>query len=114
MAAKKEIGKKIARLRKSRGWNQKELGQRCGYGNDAQSRISHYERGVRAVSFEEAGVISDALGVDLHEIVESKKSREDRNPLDTELLSLIRSTSPDQKAALLLLLRSMNPTYVSN
>ena len=105
-----DIGRRIKKFRQERGMNQAELGKRCGYGSDSQSRISHYERGIRGVSAQELEVFAKALGVSAHEILGASTSGTNSSDgIDDQLSNLITKLNAEQRAALLLFLKSMKP-----
>ena len=56
------FGERILRLRKKRGWSQRELGKHVGTSDQV---ISRYERGEMTPSVEAAARIAEALGVSL-------------------------------------------------
>ncbi len=56
-----DIGKNIRLAREAAGINQTKLGQLCGYGEDSQARISHYETGRRAPTPSDTIKLEDAL-----------------------------------------------------
>lgn len=60
------VGRRIAQLRKLRGWNQEELGRRCAMG---QKRVSDLERGVKSPQLDTLGRVADALRVDVCELL---------------------------------------------
>lgn len=51
--------------RKALGWSQEEFADRCGLD---RTYISGIERGVRNPTLQIIGVISDALGLQLHQL----------------------------------------------
>lgn len=53
-------------FRKARGWNQTELGHRCGIG---QKRVSDLERGVKAAQIDTIAKVAAALHVDPFELM---------------------------------------------
>lgn len=66
----KNIGRNIAKARREAKLTQAGLARACGWGDDAQSRISNYERGRREPMLSELQTIADALGVTLVELIE--------------------------------------------
>lgn len=61
-----KLGENIKKARKEAGLSQLDLGKACGW-DDAQSRISNYERDVRAPSYKDLQKIADVLGRDVME-----------------------------------------------
>lgn len=51
----------IQKHREQAGVSQEQLGNRCGWGNKSQSRISNYETGKRTPSLEDMRLIVSAL-----------------------------------------------------
>lgn len=60
------MGRRIVEFRKARGWNQTELGRRCGIG---QKRVSDLERGVKAAQIDTVAKVAGALQVDPFELM---------------------------------------------
>ena len=102
-----KLGLTIATARKNAGLTQKELGLACGYGEDAQSRVSHYERGVRNPTLQDLKKIGKAVGVDYLHLIDSSSAKDVHAVLDPEITALLETLSPDQKVATLQLMRSM-------
>lgn len=62
----KELGERIVRLRKARGWNQMELAARLGVHS---SRLSKWERGINAPSLEDLRNLMNVLEVTADELL---------------------------------------------
>jgi transcriptional regulator with XRE-family HTH domain len=62
-----KVGDNLRTIRKSMGWGQKELADRCGW--KSASRVANYECGSRRISIDDLVLLSRALGVSLDEIV---------------------------------------------
>ena len=61
------LGNRIRKKRKEKGWTQEELASACNFDgkqSGGQSRIGHYERGVRTPSTNDINAIARALDVD--------------------------------------------------
>lgn len=76
------IGKLIQETRISAGLSQPELAQACGWGEDKQARISHYETGRNTPGIDDLITIAGALGVSLSDLFkgfeEGSGSQDDR------------------------------------
>ena len=57
------VGARIREAREAAGLTQKELGEKCDWGEEAQSRVSHYERNKREPTLAELERMAKALGV---------------------------------------------------
>ncbi|HEX7183425.1 MAG TPA: helix-turn-helix transcriptional regulator [Thermoanaerobaculia bacterium] len=62
----REIGSRIVRLRKERGWSQAELARRL---NVHRSRVSHWERGIHMPALETLSDLSALFGITLDFLV---------------------------------------------
>lgn len=61
--ANKEFGRLLAKYRKEAGLTQRELGERCGFGEHAQPRIGGYELGRRAIKLDTLLNLARQLGI---------------------------------------------------
>ena len=61
----KELGLRIAGIRKRRGWSQSQLAARLGVPRD---RLSKWERGMNAPSLDDLSGLSEVLEVPLEEL----------------------------------------------
>ena len=83
-----DFGKAISRERKRAGMAQGELGKACGWGDNAQSRISNYERNHRRPSLDDLLLMAKAMGITLSRLVDESpppdriESREHLSELD--------------------------------
>jgi transcriptional regulator with XRE-family HTH domain len=55
-----EIGLKLRQARQALGLTQSEVAERCGWG-DQQSRVGHYERGIRGLDVNHLQILAQAL-----------------------------------------------------
>lgn len=62
----RDLGLRIVKLRKKRGWSQGELAKQLGV---SRSRLSNWERGLNAPSLEDLTALVDLLGATLDELV---------------------------------------------
>jgi transcriptional regulator with XRE-family HTH domain len=102
-----EIGRRIKKLRLENRMNQAELGKKCGYGSDSQSRISHYERGIRGLSATELEVFAKALGVSTQKILDTNTEDAVSDDIEIQITNLIKRLNAEQRTTLLLFLRAM-------
>lgn len=90
----REIGSRIVRLRKERGWSQAELARRL---NVDRSRVSHWERGVHVPPIEALAELSALLGITLDFLVSGRTglheqlSRSQRQTAARHLTELARA-----------------------
>lgn len=68
----KRVGQRIRRYREAAGLTQAELGDILQWGDRAQTRISHYEVGRRAVGISDLKEIAAALRVSVDDLVDGK------------------------------------------
>ena len=66
---KKALGKRIAALRRAKGFSQEKLGEKSGYSTEF---ISLVERGVNAPSVEGLDKIAVALGTEIKDLFDFK------------------------------------------
>jgi transcriptional regulator with XRE-family HTH domain len=95
----REVGERIARLRRDRGVSQGELGRKIGA---SQRVMSYYERGSTRIPAEALLKIADVLKVSAYEILgRAAPSRSPRNPRLWKLLEKIEALPRrDQKVVL--------------
>jgi transcriptional regulator with XRE-family HTH domain len=62
---KRELGQRIVRIRKRKGWKQTELARRLEV---TRERLGRWERGVRTPSLEDLAALSEVLAVPLEEL----------------------------------------------
>jgi transcriptional regulator with XRE-family HTH domain len=67
------LGDRIARLRRAKGWNQRELGRRTGM---KATQISKYERGIYVPRADALPRLSAALGVSADYLLTGRSFRE--------------------------------------
>lgn len=87
--------------------SQAELGKKCGYGSDSQSRISHYERGIRGLSAKELEVFARALGVSTQKLLVTNTEDAVSDDIENQITNLIKRLNAEQRTTLLLFLRAM-------
>lgn len=76
--AGERLGDRIARLRRAKGWNQKELAERIG---SRGTQISKYERGTYVPRADILSRLGDSLGVSTDYLLSGRKSGEPRRDL---------------------------------
>lgn len=64
------LGENIKKARKAAKLNQTELGRLCGWGDEAQSRVSNYELNRREPTLDDLRAISRTLGCPLADLIE--------------------------------------------
>lgn len=80
----KELGQRIVRVRKRRGWRQGDLARRLGV---PRERLGKWERGVNSPSLEDLSALSEVLELPLEELGLGRRRQE---PISsTELVELI-------------------------
>jgi transcriptional regulator with XRE-family HTH domain len=72
------LGDRIARLRRAKGWNQRELGRRTGM---KATQISKYERGIYVPRADALPRLSAALGVSSDYLLTGRSFREPQHDL---------------------------------
>lgn len=97
-----KIGEKIKKYRQQARLTQAALGEKCGWTQQPQSRISNYEQGIREPNFNDLQLIASALGITLPDLIadseESPETREQEMPPD--LNNLINRSSPRSQVEL--------------
>lgn len=86
------IGKKMQRIRVSKGWSFKELGEKSGV---SPVQLGRYERNINMPRPETVSKIADALEIDPEELTEPKSTVArtiDREKLTTKFFRLLGST----------------------
>ena len=76
--AGERLGDRIARLRRAKGWNQRELAERIGTGG---TQISKYERGTYAPRADILSRLGDSLGVSTDYLLSGRMPGEPRRDL---------------------------------
>lgn len=102
---RKELGRKLQEARKNHGYKSaKEFAQKCGL---AVSAYTEYEQGRRGISFDDAVLFADTLGITLDEMSgreapsAAPAPTTDTPPDERQLLNCYRSMNNDGKSALL-------------
>ena len=68
----KQLGRRIADLRKAKGYTQQVLAEKCGYSVEFVSLV---ERGINAPSVAGCAVVARALGVSVAELFTFKEAQ---------------------------------------
>ncbi len=105
----KAIGRKIAYYRKGKHYTQAELAEKLGVSN---SYMSQTECGKIKVSLRRLDQISELLEVDIVMLL-SDTNVNAKNYCSTELFELIENWSPEQKEALLALVKCADEQIIS-
>lgn len=95
----RSIGNNILRLRKAKGWSQKECAIRAGWkGKYGQGRVANYENGVRVADHEAARDLAHAFNVPVSKILRLPPVGRIRYTLvplfDFESLHMMRKKKP--------------------
>ena len=100
-------GKRLRELREKSGHTQEELAKLL---NTSRSRIGMYEQGKRQPDFEMQEALADFFNVTLDYLFgrskEDTELYENLNPRDKEIFRLLSELSPEQRDALLVLLKN--------
>ena len=72
-----ELGRRILRLRRARGWSRDELARRIRV---SRERLGHWERGTHTPPLKEMVALGRELGVSMDELM-TGESREDVTPI---------------------------------
>ncbi len=84
-ALKKELGARIVKARKRRGWKQAELAERLGV---QRERLGSWERGRTAPGLEDLALLSEVLEIPFEELGFGRRMEEALSPV--ELAELAR------------------------
>lgn len=68
------LGSRIKRLRKQKGFSQKQLAEECGW--SSQSRIGNYEGDLREPNLADLTLLAPALGVSVAELISGTNSQQ--------------------------------------
>ena len=98
------LGKTIKQFRKLAGLTQAELADACGWGADAQNRVSNYERDIREPTLADLGLMAKAMGVSILDIVAASE-----DPANYALFKRISALDPNQKHFVKELVNSYDP-----
>jgi len=88
------FGDRIARLRKARGWNQKQLAERLGA---RSARVSRYERGVYDPKPGILGPLAEALGTTVDYLLTGREPKTKRDQRLRNLLPILESLPAEQR-----------------
>jgi transcriptional regulator with XRE-family HTH domain len=92
--AAKRLGRRIAGLRRSKGFTQKELGRKCGLDRDF---IKAIEKGEEDSTLEDMTKISEALGVEPFDLVMVKRGKKVPSNIKKEILEAIDQIQDKKK-----------------
>lgn len=101
-----DTGKRIKAARRAKGMTQKHLGELCGWGDEAQSRVSHYERGTREVSIGDLRLMASHLDRPVSWFLEGEHFTK-LDEVEIEALTLLREMSDRQRQAFVDCLKAM-------
>ena len=102
----KDVGRRLARIRKDRGWTQEQLADKIGI---APVTLSRLETGARAMSLSSLSVIAKQLDVELGDVLDVKAPAPAQTlpPRENEMLRLFRETPSDRQDLLLKVAREL-------
>lgn len=102
----KDVGRRLARIRKDRGWTQEQLADKIGI---APVTLSRLETGARAMSLSSLSVIAKRLGVELGDVLDVKAPAPQQNlpPRENEILRLFRDVPSYRQDLLLKIAREL-------
>ena len=102
----REVGKRVAHVRKDRGWTQEQLAEAIGIEAVSLSRL---ETGDRALSLSTLARISDALNVELGDLLDVQRDipASDHAPDEAELLRRYRELPENKRDIVLRLVRDL-------
>lgn len=103
-----KLGDRMARLRRARGWNQRELGERTGA---TSAQISKYERGSHAPRPDVLGRIAEALETTIDYLVTGREAKTRRDTRLRDLLPALESLPQGQRDNLVEFLRALLHAY---
>ncbi|MGF6316474.1 XRE family transcriptional regulator [Pseudomonas frederiksbergensis] len=89
------LGSRIKRLRKQKGFSQKQLAEECGW--SSQSRIGNYESDLREPNLADLTLLAPALGVSIAELISGTNSQQ-LVPAQDNLEPKILSRAPKKTA----------------
>jgi transcriptional regulator with XRE-family HTH domain len=100
------VGRRVAQARGDRGWTQEQLAEAIGIEPVSLSRL---ETGDRALSLTTLGLVADALGLGLGQLVgvEADLPKPDLTPQEAELLRGFASLSAARRDLVLRLVREL-------
>lgn len=100
------IGRRVAEVRKDRGWTQATLAEAVGI---EPITLSRQETGQRAMSLSTLSVLAGALEVGLGDLLDVERSLPptDRLPGETEMLQLFRGLDAERRDLLLRLAKDV-------
>jgi transcriptional regulator with XRE-family HTH domain len=81
------LGSRIKRLRKQKGFSQKQLAEECGW--SSQSRIGNYESDLREPNLADLTLLSPALGVSVAELISGTDSQQLFSALNNQATSAL-------------------------
>lgn len=96
----KDVGRRLARIRKDRGWTQEQLAEKIGI---APVTLSRLETGARAMSLSSMSVIASMLEVGLGDVLDTKGPTPVQTlpPRENEMLRLFKDLPSDRQDLLL-------------
>jgi len=91
------LGDRIARLRRTKGWNQKELAERLGV---RSNQVSKFERGTYQPKPGILGPLAETLGTTVDFLLTGREARVQRDQRLRNLLPLLENLPEDLRDAL--------------
>lgn len=102
------VGRRIKAARQAKGLTQLQLGELCGWGDEAQSRVSHYERGTRDASIGDLRLMANHLDRPVSWFLEGEHF-DKLDEVEFEVLSRLRQMSDRQRQAVIEVIKTMLP-----
>lgn len=96
----RDVGRRLARIRKDRGWTQEQLAEKIGI---APVTLSRLETGARAMSLSSLAIIAGMLEVGLGDVLDTAgpTPAQAMPPRENEMLRLFKELSSDRQDLLL-------------
>lgn len=102
----KDVGRRLARIRKDRGWTQEQLADKIGI---APVTLSRLETGARAMSLSSLSTIAHMLEVGLGDVLDTATPppAQQLPPRENEMLRLFRELRQDRQDLVLRVAREL-------
>ncbi len=102
----KDVGRRLARIRKDRGWTQEQLADKIGI---APVTLSRLETGARAMSLSSLSTIARTLEVGLGDVLDTAAPPPAQHipPRENEMLRLFRELRQDRQELVLRVAREL-------
>jgi len=105
------LGGRIRALRKAKGWTQEELGKQA---DTSYKFLGEIERGVQNPSFSILVKISDALGMELHELFRFESEGLNRKEMESRLQAIMKALPDDELRRILTMLKALYPVRLQS